>query len=111
MTPGRKFETVDEEGDISRSVRKEPDFTRLLRPRHSHFAPLGVPKLLTKLRGSRDARRKSLTLSAKEKGIIRTLCLIATSFLVCNLPQALCRLCEVFGNFEDSLSYQVLKRI
>ena len=55
--------------------------------RPSLFLPDDFPKVVTKLRKSGDARRKSLLMSNKERSVIQILTVISIMFAVCNIPQ------------------------
>ena len=55
--------------------------------RPSLFLPEDLPKVISKLRKSGDARRKSLLMSNKERNVIQILTIISIMFAVCNIPQ------------------------
>ena len=57
----------------------------------SRFLP-DLPKLRKTLSKSADARRKSLTMSHREKNVILVLSALCCLFLVCNIPQSICRM-------------------
>ena len=46
--------------------------------------------MVSKLRKSGDARRKSLLMSNKERSVIQILTVISIMFAVCNIPQVVC---------------------
>jgi len=71
--------------------------------------PEGVPELVAKLRRDGDARRKSLSLSGRERNVIVVLAVGAGVFIVCNLPQSVHSLVQTFclEATADSLAFQV----
>lgn len=55
-----------------------------------------------------DARRKSLTMSSKEKTVILTLGFITVLFVGCNMPQSVLRITTAFAVFNtNSNGYKV----
>ena len=55
--------------------------------RPSVFLPEDFREVVTELRKSGDARRKSLMMTNKERNVIQILTVISVMFAVCNIPQ------------------------